>query len=142
MVGVFVLLAMTFGTIEFAAANANARYQQQIEQFKQMLDEQAQADSRNLSAQDRAQALTWLQEAEVLLANGRQEAASRRLRRVEYAVDLVRAMVAAGTIDTLAERQEAYYHTAQQQIAQFEAEIQDISRKKDNMERELQRLRQ
>ncbi|MFU8805395.1 MAG: hypothetical protein ACNA8W_16400, partial [Bradymonadaceae bacterium] len=114
----------------------------QIQQFKQMLQEQAEADEKNTTERDRAQTEAWIQEAEVLLANGRHEAVTRRLRRVEYSLDLIRAMLGAENIDALAEGQEAYYHTSREQIAQFEAEIQDMQRKKASLEQELQRLRQ
>lgn len=142
IVGVLVLVALSFGFAHVAVANANARYQQQIQQFKQMLEEQAEADERNLTERDRAQTSAWLQEAEVLLANGRTEQAARRLRRVEYSLDLIRAMVGAATIDTLADRQEAYYHTSKEQILQFEREIQELSAKARSLETELTRLRQ
>ena len=137
----FVATIAFFGFIHVAAANNSARFQQQIEQFKEMLQEQAEADENNLTEKDRAQTEAWIQEAEVLLANGRHEAVSRRLRRVEYSLDLIRALNGAVNIDTLAERQEAYFHTSKERIAQFEAEMRELQQKKANLERELERLR-
>ncbi|MBA2665289.1 MAG: hypothetical protein H0U74_23575 [Bradymonadaceae bacterium] len=131
---------MAFG--EPAFANPAARYKQQIEQFKTMLEEQKQADTKGVSEKDRALTEKWLQESEVLLANGNGEATGRRLRRVEYALDLIRAMVAASNIDALAQQQEENFHSSGEQINAFEVEITELQRKKETLNQELQRVRQ
>lgn len=137
----FVLLSM-FALAAPVSANATARYKQQIEQFQAMLDEQAGADAKNLTEKDRALTQKWLQEAEVLLANGNHEAVAHRVRRVEYALDLIRAMVTAANIDATAERQEEYFYTSREQIKELDAEIEELQARKAQLTQELQRLRQ
>lgn len=132
------ILAMS----EPAYANPTARYRQQIEQFKTMLEEQGEADISGVTQKDRALTDKWIQEAEVLLANGNSDATGRRLRRVEYALDMIRAMVASANIDALAEQQEVSFHSLNEQIKNLESEITEMQQKKAGLEKELQRARQ
>jgi len=139
---VMVIFAGLVMVSEPAYANPTARYRQQIEQFKTMLEEQGQADTSGVTQKDRALTDKWIQEAEVLLANGNADATGRRLRRVEYALDMIRAMVAAANIDTLAEQQEVNFHGVQEQIDALEKEISQMQGRKSELEQELQRARQ
>ncbi len=142
IVVVLMLFAGVLAFSEPAYANPTARYRQQIEQFKTMLAEQGNADSSGVAEKDRSLTDKWLQEAEVLLANGNADATGRRLRRVEYALDMIRVMVASANIDTLAEQQEVSFHNLNEQIKSLETEITQLQQKKTQLEKELQQTRQ
>ncbi len=142
IVVVLMLFAGILAFSEPAYANPTARYRQQIEQFKTMLQEQGAADASGVSQKDRALTDKWIQEAEVLLANGNSDATGRRLRRVEYALDMIRAIVASANIDTLAEQQEVSFHSLNEQIKTLESEITQMQQKKAGLEKDLQRTRQ
>ena len=111
--------------------------QKKIEQFRVMLITQGEADTANVAAKDRAMTEKWLKEAEVLLANGKVDAATRRLRRVEFALDLIRAMVTSSNYRILAEEQEAASYAAPDQIAALEQSIKELQKRKVELERRL-----
>lgn len=114
--------------------------QDQIAQYRKMLDQQAEADVSGVASQDRQQAAKWLKEAEVLLANGDDEAAGRRLRRVEFSLDLIRAMVASAEIRMTAESQEASAFKAPKLLEQLQTEVDELRKKRAELQSELQKL--
>ncbi len=133
---------LTISVLGLVSASAFAApTQQEIDQYKEMLKTQAEADSKNVSAADRAMAKKWLKEAEVLLANGEDEAATRRLQRVEFALDLIRAMVAASEIRAAAEQQEAEANKGPERTNELKKEIQQLQKRLGDLQRELQTLR-
>lgn len=115
--------------------------EQQITQFRTMLEKHAQEDTAGATTADREMAMTWLKEAELLQANGDREAAKRRLRRVEASLDLIRALSATMGLRAAAEEQEAAAHKAPETLAALKAEIEELQRKKQELQRELQTLR-
>lgn len=137
----FVLLSM-FALAAPVSANATARYKQQIEQFQATLEERAATDIKNITEKDRALTQKWLQEAEVLLANGKHEAVAHRVRRIEYALDLIQAMLHTADLDATAESQEEAFYTAREEIKRLDTEIEELQARKAQLTQELQRLRQ
>ena len=133
---VLTLLGVVF-TTSIGSADESA---DQIAQYRAMLDQQAQADSKGVAATDRDLAAKWLKEAEVLVANGDSGAASRRLRRVEFALDLIRAMVAASEIRTAAETQEAAAFKNPELLEQLQTEVDALRKKKAELVAERQKL--
>lgn len=129
------MVALGGATPAFADDSAD-----QIAQFQTMLEQQAQLDTTNAAAADRELTQKWLKEAEVLRANGDDEAASRRLRRVEFALDLIRAMVAAADIRTAAEAQEAAAYNAPQTVEALQDEVDVLKKKRADLQKELQTL--
>lgn len=115
--------------------------QQQITQFRTMLEKHAEEDKTGATTADREMAMTWLKEAELLQANGDREAAKRRLRRVEASLDLIRALSATMGLRAAAEEQEAAAHKAPETLAALKAEIEELQRKKQTLQRELETLR-
>lgn len=115
--------------------------QQQITQFRTMLEKHAEEDKTGSTTADREMAITWLKEAELLQANGDREAAKRRLRRVEASLDLIRALSATMGLRAAAEEQEAAAHKAPETLAALKAEIEELQRKKQTLQRELETLR-
>jgi hypothetical protein len=115
--------------------------QQQITQFRTMLEKHAEEDKTGSTTADREMAMTWLKEAELLQANGDREAAKRRLRRVEASLDLIRALSATMGLRAAAEEQEAAAHKAPETLAALKAEIEELQRKKQTLQRELETLR-
>lgn len=120
------------------AANPNA----QIEQLRAMLDEQDKLDTANHAAKDREMARKWLEEAELLAANGKEEAAKRRIKRAEFAVELVTALVAAAIVRQKAEEQEAAAFNTPETVAALQVEVDALRKKKADLQLELQQLRQ
>jgi hypothetical protein len=129
------ILALTFAMPAHADEN-----QEQITQYRTMLTEQDALDTKGVAAQDRELAAKWLQEAEVLLANGDSDAADKRLRRVEFAIDLIRAMVASAEIRTAAEAQEAAAFKGPEITEQLQTEVEGLRQKRTELQQELQRL--
>lgn len=113
----------------------------QVEQFRAMLDEQDALDTGNAAQKDRAEARQWLQEAEVLVANGKTKVAKQRLRRVEFAVELVTALVAAAQIRQAADAQEAAAYTAPEQLSKLQQDVEALRKQKTALQTELNQLR-
>lgn len=130
-------LMVALGASVSAFADESA---EQIQQYQTMLDQQTQLDTTNAAATDRELAQKWLKEAEVLRANGDDEAASRRLRRVEFTLDLIRAMVAAAEIRVAAETQEAAAYNAPQTVKALQDEVDALKKKRADLQKELQTL--
>lgn len=131
--------AMFFGsTLPAWAANPN----EQIEQLRTMLDAQDALDEADAALKDRQVARKWLEEAELLAANGKEDAAKRRIRRAEFAVELVTALVAAALVRQKAEAQEAAAHGAPETVAALQQEVETLRAKRDQLQTELQKLRQ
>src|SRR5690554_3495466 len=116
-------------------ANNAERSRQQIGEFRAQLEELETTDRKAVASRDIEMVEGWLQESEVLLANGQQEAVSMRIRRVEYGLDMIRAMVQAGNIDASAESQEERYHQAQAEIEKLQSEISALERRKAELDR-------
>lgn len=129
------LAVMGFASAGFAEGGS-----EQIAQFKTMLDQQAQLDTSNATAEDRDLIAKWIKEAEVLLASGDSDMAARRLRRVELGLDLIRAMVAAAEIRTAAEAQEAAAYNAPKVVEELQDEVDALKKKRAELQAELQRL--
>ncbi|RAL23692.1 hypothetical protein DL240_05910 [Lujinxingia litoralis] len=136
-----VLLTLTlFAQVGFA--NNAERSRQQIGEFRSQLEELEASDRKQAATRDIEMIEGWLQESEVLLANGQQETVTMRMRRVEYGLDMVRAMIQAGNIDASAEGQEERYHQARAEIEELQSEIGALEGRKAELEAELARVRQ
>lgn len=138
--GSTIVMIATLFTLICAPAFANDA-ERQSDQFEAMLAKQAELDSTNAAAQDRAAAEKWLKEARVLLANGDDSAADKRLRRVEFSIDLIRALVAAAEIRKAAEEQEASAYKGPEQLAELQAELETLKKRKVELERKLRSLK-
>ncbi len=125
-----------------SSAPAWANQTEQIEQLRAMLDEQDELDTEDAAKKDREMARKWLEEAEILVANGKEAAAKKRLRRVEFAVELVTALVAAAVIRQQAEEQEAAAYSSPDTLESLKQEVENLRTKKADLQRELQQLQQ
>lgn len=134
-------LLFVLGLVWAPATTAFANDSAQIEQLRAMLDEQDTLDTTGAVKVDRDQARQWLQEAEVLVANGKSKLATQRLRRVEFAVELVTALVAAAQIRQAADAQEAAAYTAPEQLAKLQADVEALRKQKAELQTELNQLR-
>ena len=123
-------------------ANAWANPTEQIEQLRTMLDEQDALDQKDAALKDRQMARKWLEEAQVLQANGKDDAAKRRIKRVEFAVELVTALVAAGLVRQRAEEQESAAYGAPDTVETLRADVERLRQEKSDLQRELAQLRQ
>lgn len=112
-----------------------------IEQYKAELQEYRQAEQADAASKDIEMVGKWLEEAEVLMANGDEGAAKRRLKRVEFGLDLVRALVAAEQVRAAAEEQEAAAYTAPETTEKLKKEIDQLQQDKERLQQELQKLR-
>ena len=130
-----VALALTLAVPAYADES-----QEQISQYRAMLTEQDALDTKNVADQDRQLAAKWLQEAEVLLASGDDDAADKRLRRVEFAIDLIRAMVASAEIRNAAEAQEAAAFKGPELLEELQVEVDALKKKRADLEQELRKL--
>lgn len=134
------ILATCLLVVPLATASANEA--EQIEQYRAMLDELDALDKSGAASTDRRLARQWLQEADVLVANGKEKGARQRLRRVEFAVELVTALVNAALIRQKAEEQEAYAYTAPEQAEALQLQVEELRKRKTELQKELQQLRQ
>lgn len=137
----FALIVLTFAFL-LPAGPAWANQTEQIEQLRSMLDQQDELDAEGAAKKDRDLARKWLQEAELLVANGKRDQAKRRLRRAEFAVELVTALVAAAVIQQKAKEQEAAAYSAPETKAELEAEVEKLRKRKAELQAELQKLSQ
>ncbi|MFP4598277.1 MAG: hypothetical protein ACLFVJ_08495, partial [Persicimonas sp.] len=85
--------ALALGSLSSAFAGPTERYKQQAEQFEKMLDQAGSTEGAEAAQEDIELARKWLEDANVLLAKGDDEAASNLLRRVKVSVDLVNHLV-------------------------------------------------
>ena len=136
------VMAAVMLVAQLGFANNAERSRQQIGEFRAQLEELETTDRKAVASRDIEMVEGWLQESEVLLANGQQEAVSMRIRRVEYGLDMIRAMVQAGNIDASAESQEERYHQAQAEIEELQSEISALERRKAELQSELDRVSQ
>ncbi len=113
-----------------------------VQQYRTELDEYKQAVGAKAADKDIEMVEKWLDEAEVLLANGDDGAAKRRLKRVEFGLDLVRAILAAEQVRNAAEEQEATAYTAPDTTEKLRADIEKLQQQKEELQSELKRLQQ
>ncbi|QDG54585.1 hypothetical protein FIV42_28720 [Persicimonas caeni] len=133
---------LSVGVASPAFASANERYKEQAAQFEKMLDKQAGAPGADAAAKDIERTRQWLENANVLLAKGNEEAAAKYLRRVKFSLDLITALVQAGNIQKAADDQEeAFYKAKEKQIPELEADVQKLKDKKKELQQELSKLR-
>lgn len=137
-----IVIAFALSLVLIPMTTASANESEQIEQFRAMLDEQDALDTSGAASKDRQLAREWLQEAEVLVANGKEKAARQRLRRVEFAVELVSNLVAAALIRQKAEEQEASAFGAPDTAEQLQLEVEQLRKQKTALQTELSKLRQ
>ncbi len=130
--------ALLFG----AAAPAWANPTEQIEQLRAMLDQQDQIDEKDAALKDRQMARKWLEEAELLAANGKDSEAKRRIKRAEFAVELVTALVAAAVVRQKAEEQEAAAYGVPETVAKLQSDVEALRAQKAELQRELTQLKQ
>jgi wobble nucleotide-excising tRNase len=139
------VLLLCFLSVTFAfpaIAAAADQHKQQAAQFEKMLDNQASAAGADAAKKDIERARQWLESANVLLAKGNEEAASKYLGRVKVSLDLIAAQVQAGNIQKAADDQEeAYYKAKETQIPELEADIQKLQEQKKELQQELTKLR-
>lgn len=136
---VAVLLTLTLFVVP-SWANPKVRYQESIDQFRAMLEEQESADTKKLAAEDLQDVHSWLDTSEKLLANGDYTRVHQMLKRVEYGLDLVTAVVGAAKMLVHAETQESGYGKAKEQIGTMRTEIQKLQAEKAELQRQLQAL--
>lgn len=134
---VVALAAFALVSFAFVGQTFAEEEERKVQQFEAMLAKQAELDSQGAAAKDRAMAEKWLKEAKVLLANGDDEAAAKRLRRVEFAIDLIRALVAASEIRTAAEEQEAAAYKAPERLSELQDELDALKKRKLELQRQL-----
>ena len=121
-------------------ANTKQTYTQQIQEFRDILKQSAQLDSENLAADDRSDALRWLEEAELLLTRGDLETAGVRLKRVEYAVDLIGQLTLVSQIKGKVKEQDAAVSSSAAQLEEMKAQVKKLQEQKANLQRELNAL--
>jgi hypothetical protein len=135
------LLALA-GVVTFAApAFAAEPDQATVEQYQTELEEYRGAKGADAAKKDIEMVQKWLDEAAVLVANGDDGAAKRRLKRVEFGLDLVRAIVAAEQVRMAAEEQEAAAYTAPETSAKLKAEIEKLLEQKQQLQNDLAKLK-
>lgn len=116
--------------------------QAMVEQYRTELQEYQQAVGADAASKDIEMVSKWIEEAEVLIAGGNEGAAKRRLKRVEFGLDMVRAIVAAEQVRLAAEEQETAAYSAPETAAKLEADIEKLQNEKSELQAELQRLKQ
>ena len=123
-----------------ASANAKARYREQIDQFRVMLDEMSKLDLQDLAASDRADIIKWLEEADVLLARGDLDRTGAHLKRAEYGLEMVRQITLVSQLQGQAQQQEQTFHAASEELTKLTDEIGKLTAQKASLERELTSL--
>lgn len=121
-------------------ANPKVRYQASIDELRALLEEQEKADSKKLAQEDLQDVHDWLDNAEKLLASGDYTRVNRLLKRSEYGLDLVTAVVGAAQVLVRAETQESGFGKAQEQIKTMRVEITKLQTEKQELQRQLQGL--
>ncbi|MGM0558799.1 MAG: hypothetical protein ACQEVA_20600 [Myxococcota bacterium] len=139
------LLAVVLGlALAIAApsfADNGGKYSQQVDQFSQILQQQAERDKEDVATKDRERVQTWLENVEVLLANGNEGKAKRLLKQVEFAITMMDEMITAKEIERLADRQEeAYFKAEEEQIPKLKKEIEKLEDERKELEDELEQL--
>ena len=124
-------------------ADSEDKLRKQAEQFAKILDKQAQRDKSGVATKDRQKAKEWVENVEVLLANGEEAQAKRMLKRVEFAVTMMDSMITAEEIERLADKQEeAYYQAKEEQIPELEKELESLKDEQKKLQQELEQLQQ
>lgn len=121
-------------------ADARQRYKQQIDQFRVMLEQTAKLDTQKLAADDRADAIKWLEEAEVLLAKGDMDAVSLHVKRIEYAMELIQQMTVLSQIRGKALEQEKGFASSTEQLAKMKKQIETLKQQKAKIQGEINAL--
>ena len=121
-------------------ADARQRYKQQIDQFRVMLEQTAKLDTQKLAADDCADAIKWLEEAEVLLAKGDMDAVSLRVKRIEYAMELIQQMTVLSQIRGKALEQEKGFASSTEQLAKMKKQIETLKQQKAKIQGEINAL--
>lgn len=121
-------------------ANTKQTYTQQIQEFRDILSQSATLDTEGLAADDRSDAIKWLEEAELLLTRGDLETAGVRLKRVEYTVDLINQLTLVSQIKGKVKEQEAAVSSSGQQLETLRAEVKKLQEQKLRLQRELNTL--
>lgn len=129
-----VILVVFFALLpSLGMADARKRYKQQIDQFRVMLEQTAKLDSQKLTEDDRTDVLKWLEESEVLLAKGDMDAVNMRLKRVEYAMELVQQLTVVSQIQGKALEQEKGHASASEEIEKMKKEIEKLQKQKQKL---------
>lgn len=136
-----VAVAVVCASASPAFADAAARYRKQLETFRAEVTQQAEADEAGLASDELTLLADWLDQAETFLKQGDTDAAGYQLKRVEYGLDLVRALVAASQIEAKAKEQEAAHAQASEQVAKLKNEVDELVAKKAELQKQLQSLR-
>lgn len=122
-------------------AGNGGKFGKQIDQFSQILDKQAERDKDGVAQKDRERTRQWLDNVEVLVANGDERAAKRVLKQAEFAITMMDAMIAADEIERLADRQEeAYFKAKEEQIPRLNKEIEKLEDERKTLRNELEQL--
>lgn len=121
-------------------ANSKQKYTQQIQEFRDILTQSAKLDTESLAADDRSDAIRWLEEAELLLTRGDVDTAGVRLKRVEYAIDLISQMTLVSQIKGKVKEQESAVSTSAQQLQSMRAEVKKLQAQKVRLQRDLNTL--
>jgi hypothetical protein len=133
-------LIIAFTLLIAAPGAAQDRYGQQITAFRAVLAEQADLDKGALAADERALMEQWLSEAEAMLAKGDRAGASRRLKRVEDGMELVRALVVASQLAGDADKQEQSAKAAAEQVESMKKEVEALTAKRQELQTQLRQL--
>lgn len=135
------VLLITLASPLLTFANAKARYREQLDQFRVMIDEMAKLDLQNMAADDRSDVIKWLEEAEVFLARGDLGATGTRLKRIEYGLEMVRQITMVSQLQGQAQQQEQSFHSATEDMTKLQQEVQALKAKKTALDQELKSLR-
>lgn len=117
------------------------RVEERLDQFETQLDDLSDSEGAEVAEADIDQARKWLDNARVLVAEGKSNTAERQLRRVKLSLDLIKALVAVERIEKVADEQEAvYYRARDEQLPELEEEIEELDERKDELQEEIERL--
>lgn len=124
-----------------AIADASARQREQLAALRASLVTHAEQDDAKLASDDIQLVSSWLDQADELLAKREGDQASYRLKRAEYGVELVGAIVIASQIEAKANDQEAAFVRSDEQIAALKQEVEQLQQKRAALNSELNTLR-
>lgn len=114
---------------------------EQITNLRAELERLEESDTGSAGVDEIAMARAWLDEAEAALQARDTRLAERRLRRADHTVDLIRALIEVGNLDTATAAQRDRHSDAEQEIARLEEEIRELEARKVERERQLRSLR-
>lgn len=141
IIALLLITLITGALATSASANSRQEYAKQVEVFRAKLLEQSEADAGKLAADDIALVSTWLKEAQALLGSGDVDRAGYKLKRVEYGIDLIQALVGASKIKDAATQQTLAYEKSLAQIEKLKAETAKLQEQKAQLERDLRAAR-